>query len=147
MPEARLTCWVGDEGAVYRYSGVSRRPTPWHPALAKLRVRLESELRVPFNSVLCNAYRGGADSMGWHSDDEPELGTEPVIASISLGAARRFRVRPAGGGAAFATELGHGSLLVMSGRSQHDYRHAVPKTARPVGWRINLTFRNVLPGR
>lgn len=145
--EPRLTCWIGDEEAVYRYSGVARRPGAWHPALAALRRRLQCELAAPFNSVLCNAYRDGCDSMGWHADDEPELGAAPVIASLSLGAERRFKVRPVGGGVSFGATLGHGSLLVMSGRSQCDYRHAVPKTRRPVGWRINLTFREVRPAR
>ncbi len=106
-----------------------------------------NDVGAAFNSVLCNAYRDGEDAMGWHSDDEPELGMNPVIASVSLGAPRRFRVRPAAGGASIGADLGHGSLLVMTGRSQRDYRHAVTRTRRPVGWRINLTFRWVRRAR
>jgi alkylated DNA repair dioxygenase AlkB len=85
--------------------------------------------------------------MGWHADDEPELGPEPLIASLNLGATRRFRIRPRGGGPSVGVDLESGSLLLMSGRSQADYQHAVPKTRRPVGLRINLTFRNILRHR
>ncbi len=89
----RLSCWIGDADAAYRYSGSRFEPRPWLPALSALRGRLQEELGVPFNSVLANRYRSGADAMGWHSDDEPELGPQPVIASISLGATRRFALR------------------------------------------------------
>ncbi|MFT4197628.1 MAG: alpha-ketoglutarate-dependent dioxygenase AlkB [Pseudoxanthomonas sp.] len=143
----RLSCWIGDAGARYRYSGVGFDPQPWPPALAEVRGRLARELGVPFDSVLANLYRDGHDAMGWHSDDEPELGPAPVIASLSLGAARRFvlrrrddhRVRRE-----FVLEAG--SLLVMRGRCQTDWQHALPRTRRPVDARINLTFRRVLGG-
>lgn len=149
VPQPRLTAWIGDPQTSYRYSGLSLEPAPWTTDLDGLRTRLSRALGQPFNSVLANAYRDGRDSMGWHADDEPELGMEPVIASVSLGATRRFRlrhvVRGRASGETTGFDLRHGSLLVMSGTSQADYRHAVPKTARPTGLRINLTFRYVLP--
>ncbi|HLM54443.1 MAG TPA: alpha-ketoglutarate-dependent dioxygenase AlkB, partial [Pseudoxanthomonas sp.] len=98
-----------------------------------------------FNSVLANLYRSGRDAMGWHSDDERELGPEPVIASLSLGAARRF-VLKSRHDPTLKREfvLPHGSLLVMAGQTQRHYRHCLPRTAKPTGERINLTFRQVL---
>lgn len=144
LPQPRLTAWLGDNGARYRYSGLMLEPAPWHPELADLSEELERNLCCRFNSVLVNAYRDGRDSMGWHADDEPELGKEPVIAAVSLGACRRFLVRPVAGGGRTEFRLEHGSLLVMSGPSQLTYRHAVPKTVRPTGLRISLTFRNIL---
>jgi alkylated DNA repair dioxygenase AlkB len=99
-----------------------------------------------FNSVLLNLYRDGRDGMGWHSDDEPELGPDPVIASVSLGATRRFRMRHRKQrGETMGIDLEHGSVLLMRGPTQHRWLHAVPKTTRPVGERINLTFRLVSP--
>lgn len=142
----RLSSWIGDADAHYRYSGADFRPHPWPEALGPIRERLVRELGVGFNSVLANLYRDGRDAMGWHSDDERELGPRPVIASLSLGATRRFalkhRRRAELKG---ALELGHGSLLVMSGPTQANFRHALPRTARPVGERINLTFRVIRP--
>jgi alkylated DNA repair dioxygenase AlkB len=144
----RLSCWIGDPQAVYRYSGQTFAPHPWTQALAALRDRLREELGVPFNSVLANLYRDGRDAMGWHSDDEPELGAEPVIASLSLGAARRFVLRRRDDHAVKQTlVLEPGSLLVMRGACQRDWQHALPRTARPVGPRINLTFRHLQPAR
>lgn len=146
VKQPRLTCWYGDPEAKYRYSGLSLEPLAWTPALQELRQQLQQYLQVPFNSVLANAYRNGRDSMGWHSDDEPELGCAPVIASLSLGQNRRFLVRQRIPKARSShLELGHGSLLVMQGDFQSRYQHAVPKTARSVGHRINLTFRYVHP--
>jgi alkylated DNA repair dioxygenase AlkB len=113
--------------------------------LVPVRDRLREMLGADFNSVLVNRYRDGRDRMGWHSDDEPELGPQPVIASISLGAARRFTLKPRGEGAPLALDLPHGSLLVMRGDTQAHYRHALPATTRPVGERVNLTFRRILP--
>jgi alkylated DNA repair dioxygenase AlkB len=141
--QPRLVAWSADEGVRYRYSGISLGPVAWPEALDELRKRLDTAYGTRFNSVLCNAYRDGRDSMGWHADDEPELGPAPVIASVSLGATRRFRIRPRRGGASVGIDLEPGSLLMMSGNSQRDYQHAVPKTRRPVGPRINLTFREV----
>ena len=144
--QPRLMDWYADSGVTYRYSGLTLAPKAWPEVLRQLRERLEAHCGAPFNSVLCNAYRDGQDSMGWHADDEPELGPEPLIASLNLGATRRFRIRPRGGGSSLGVDLESGSLLLMSGRSQADYQHAVPKTRRPVGPRINLTFRQVLNG-
>jgi alkylated DNA repair dioxygenase AlkB len=142
----RLSCWIGDPGTGYRYSGTHFEPNPWPVALRPIRARLAEELRIDFNSVLANLYRDGRDCMGWHSDDEPELGSRPLIASLSLGGTRRFvlkhRKDPS---TKLALELPPGSLLVMRGATQANYRHALPRTARPVGARINLTFRRISP--
>jgi alkylated DNA repair dioxygenase AlkB len=149
--QPRLTAWYGDAGATYRYSGLTMQPLPWLPVLQQLRQHVESATGSPFNSVLLNLYRTGQDSMGYHADDEPELGPEPVIASLTLGATRTFRLKPrpaAFAGAAPLPEplsvlLTSGSLLVMRGPTQHNWLHALPKTARPIGPRLNLTFRLV----
>jgi alkylated DNA repair dioxygenase AlkB len=138
-PTPRLTAWMGD--GAYRYSGIVNVPAPWPGALAELRERLRDELDVDFNSCLANLYRDGTDSMGYHSDNEPELGPRPTIASISLGDRRRFVLRHRSTGARWSWDLGHGDLLVMRDESQSDYAHAVPKTSHPVGPRMNLTFR------
>lgn len=142
----RLSCWIGDPGTAYRYSGALFEPRPWPDALVPVRARLREELGVPFNSVLANLYRDGSDCMGWHSDDEPELGPAPVIASISLGAQRRFALKHRQSQEKRIVELPHGSLLVMAGATQQHYRHALPRTAKPIGPRINLTFRRILAG-
>ena len=141
----RLSCWIGDPGASYRYSGARFEPRPWPEMLLPVRARLARELGVGFNSVLANLYRDGRDALGWHSDDERELGRQPVIASLSLGAQRRFVFRRRDDPTARQVlELPHGSLLVMAGDTQRLYRHALPRTARPVAARINLTFRWIL---
>ncbi|MGJ4802576.1 alpha-ketoglutarate-dependent dioxygenase AlkB family protein [Luteimonas sp. SDU82] len=142
----RLSCWIGDEDAAYRYSGVRHAPHPWPAALRPLRARLAGETGIDFNSVLANLYRDGRDCMGWHSDDERELGQRPLIASLSLGAERRFLLRHRQDPARrLALALPHGSLLLMRGDTQAAWRHALPRTARPVGARINLTFRLIAP--
>lgn len=142
----RLSRWIGDADARYRYSGTEFEPHPWPASLLPLRQRLVAETGRPFNSVLLNRYRDGRDAMGWHSDDEPELGDAPMIASISLGATRRFLLKHRGRPKArLALDLLHGSLLLMAGQTQMHYRHALPRTARPVGERINLTFRWIRP--
>lgn len=147
--QPRLTAFMADSGVQYRYAGTSPERVDWTPELDRLRndvSRAASECvgrAVHFNAVLLNGYRDGRDGMGWHRDNEPELGPEPVIASVSLGAVRRFSVRRADATQRWDWELEPGSLLLMYGRSQHDFVHAVPKTARPVGFRINLTFREI----
>ncbi len=145
----RLVCWYGEENAVYCYSGVKHTPSPWNPLLLTLRHRLENFCGQQFNSVLGNYYRSGQDSMGWHSDDEPELGDEPFIASLSLGAERRFRIRHKKTGTGFDIPLAHGSLLLMGGSLQRHYRHCLPKcspkTQTDTLGRINLTFRFIHP--
>ncbi|GGA67010.1 DNA methylase [Arenimonas soli] len=142
----RLSCWIGDPGTGYVYSGARFEPRPWPPALQALRARIDAAAGVAMNSVLANLYRDGRDAMGWHSDDEPELGPRPVIASLSLGGTRRFvfkhRREPA---RKFERLLEHGSLLLMTGDTQADWKHALPRTARPVPARVNLTFRRILP--
>lgn len=138
-PTPRLTAWFG-EGA-YSYSGITHPPAELPSGLAEIRDRLAAELGVAFNSCLANLYRDGSDSMGAHADDEAELGPDPVIASVSLGARRRFVMTHVESKRRFDWSLGDGDLLVMSGESQSDYRHSVPKTARRLGRRLNLTFR------
>ncbi|HVK65470.1 MAG TPA: alpha-ketoglutarate-dependent dioxygenase AlkB [Polyangium sp.] len=141
--QPRLSAWHGDEGASYTYSGLSLTPNPWTPALSALRARVEAAAGCTFNSVLVNQYRNGDDSMGKHADDEPELGENPVIASLSLGARRKFVLEPKKKGEEKVTlELGEGNLLVMAGTTQHHYRHGVPKQAGR-GARMNLTFRRI----
>lgn len=143
-PVPRLVAWHGDPGAGYRYSGTDHRPEPWTPALERIRDRVSELSGTEFNAVLLNLYRDGRDGMGWHSDDEPELGRDPVIASVSLGATRRFCLRHRRHkDHKLALDLPHGSLLVMGGATQHRWVHALPKTRRPVGERINLTLRKV----
>jgi len=140
----RLVAWHGDRGANYVYSGTAHRPEPWTPALLGVRERVSSLTGAEFNAVLLNLYRDGRDGMGWHADDEPELGRNPVIASVSLGATRRFCLRHRRRrDLKLDLPLPHGSLLCMSGTTQHCWVHALPKTARPVGERINLTWRKV----
>jgi alkylated DNA repair dioxygenase AlkB len=147
----RLSCWIGDAGAGYTYSRTRFEPHPWIPLLASLRARVEVACGARFNSVLANLYRDGRDSMGWHSDDEAELGPRPVIASLSLGVARSFRFRPraavAGRREVRALELPHGSLLRMGGDTQKLYQHGLPKVSAAIGARINLTFRYIHPQR
>ena len=143
VPTPRLTCWIGD--AAYAYSGVVNAPRPWPPRLAELRDRLNDQLDTELNSCLANLYRDGADSMGYHSDNEPELGPRPVIASVSLGAGRSFTLRHRATRRRWTWNLGEGDLLVMHGESQSDYAHAVPKTAHAIGPRMNLTFRHFRP--
>jgi len=140
----RLVAWHGDPGASYTYSGTLHEPLRWTPPLLQVRRRVEELAGRQFNAVLLNRYRDGRDGMGWHADDEPELGSDPIIASVSLGAVRRFCLRHRRRkDAKLELRLPHGSLLLMSGATQHHWVHAVPKTAIAVGERINLTFRRV----
>ncbi|MEM7409780.1 MAG: alpha-ketoglutarate-dependent dioxygenase AlkB [Myxococcota bacterium] len=144
VPVPRLLSWHGDPGCSYRYSGQTYPPTPWTPTLLRLRAALFEETGLDFNGVLANYYRDGADSMGWHSDDERELGPSPddiAIASISLGAERRFRMRHRQDGRGRDGPLPDGSLLLMRGTTQRHWKHSLPKTRRPIGPRLNLTFR------
>lgn len=145
----RLQAWYGDPGAVMTYSGTRFQPRAWHPALAQLRQCLQAECGGAFNSVLVNLYRDGDDGVGWHADDEPELGRRPLIASVSLGAERTFSLKPKGkngpnaGLAGIQIPLKHGDLLVMGGETQHYWQHALAKTKRVRSPRINLTFRHI----
>ena len=139
----RLTAWYADAGLTYSYSGVTHRAAPWTPELLAVKERAEAAAGANWNSLLLNLYRDGQDSIGFHADDEPELGTNPVIGSISLGAERRFVLKHPASGEKVEFALPHGSLLVMGGASQHHWRHGLPKTSKQVGPRINLTFRRV----
>jgi alkylated DNA repair dioxygenase AlkB len=143
-PVPRLTCWIGDSGCFYRYSGLLETPLPWCEPLLSLRRQLEAHLGVAFNSLLLNRYRHGQDRMGWHADDEPELAPNHPIASLSLGATRTLRFRPRPGetdGETFGMELHHGDLLVMHPPTQCHWQHALPPRQRVRGERLNLTFR------
>lgn len=141
----RLNAWYGDAGAVYAYSGTRFVPKPWTSTLTEIRARIEDTTGHAFNGVLANLYRDGNDSVGWHSDDEPELDRNPVIASVSLGAERRFAMKHKHRKEVWPVylQLAHGSLLLMTGATQHHWLHQLPKTKKPVGPRINLTFRLV----
>lgn len=141
-PTPRLSAWFGDR--TYSYSGFTHRPAPFPAAVAEIGQRLRAELGVEFNSCLAQLYRNGSDSMGAHADDEWELGPRPVIASVSLGASRRFVMVNTDTKHRHEWLLGGGDLLVMSGDAQRDYRHSLPKTTRTVGPRLNLTFRRII---
>jgi alkylated DNA repair dioxygenase AlkB len=143
--QPRLVAFYGERGLCYRYSGKTLKASGWPGLLEGLRGQLECMLGEPFNSALCNLYRDGSDYMGWHADNEPELGQEPVIASVSLGARRRFVLKTRDGTERHEISPAHGSLLVMSGTLQQQWLHQVPRTRRSVGERINLTFRTVVP--
>jgi len=143
--QPRLICWMGDPECAYRYSGKHWVPVCWHPCVTDLRARVEAHADMRFNSVLLNYYRDGQDSMGFHSDDEPELGAQPVIASLSLGATRTMHLRHRYDRRISIQRLllTDGSLLVMRGNSQRDWKHAIPKSSMVSGARINLTFRSI----
>ena len=146
-PIPRQQCWVASQGLTYRYSGQTLTPHDWPAWLAPLAEEVGNYAGETFNSVLCNRYRNGQDSIGWHSDNEPELGPAPVIASYSLGETRRFQFRHRHDHSRKLTlELSHNSLLIMPAGLQSLWQHQLPKTRRPRGPRINLTFRRVEPG-
>ncbi|MGV6475603.1 alpha-ketoglutarate-dependent dioxygenase AlkB family protein [Azotobacter vinelandii] len=143
-PVPRQVAWYGD--AAYRYSGLTHPPQPWTPLLAEIRAALEALVGRPLNGVQLNHYRDGRDSMGWHSDDEAELGRDPLIVSLSLGGTRRFDLRRVGQTRIERSLLlEHGSVLVMAGATQHHWQHQVAKTRKPCAPRLNLTFRQVHP--
>ena len=141
----RLEAWIADEGLDYTYSGIRHNAQPWSTELADLRDRMGALAGTTFNSVLCNLYRNGDDGVDWHADDEIEFGRQPVIASVSLGATRRFDLRRVDDPAVkVGTEVHHGDVVLMRGSTQELWRHRVPKTKTVVGERINLTFRTVV---
>lgn len=140
----RLTSWYADPNVKYSYSGLQLIPREWTAELLEIKTMAEQLSDNIFNSVLLNYYRGGADSMGWHSDDERELGVNPIIASITFGYPRRFLIREkADYSNKKEIELEDGSVLVMRGDFQETYQHSIPKTAKTVGERLNLTFRTI----
>lgn len=140
----RLQAWYGEPEAIYRYSGLDMQPRPWTKALRQLKENCEQFTGSRFNSVLANYYRNGADGMGWHADDEPELGRNPVIASVSLGQTRHMDFKHRQRDEKYRIELTHGSLLVMAGTTQQYWQHAVPKSRKILEGRINLTFRQIM---
>ena len=139
----RLTAWYGDKGKSYKYSGIEMNPNTWTPTLLIIKEKVETVAGFNFNSVLVNLYRNGQDYVSWHSDDESELGNNPTIASVSFGATRRFILRHKSNRDLGKVEvaLTHGSLILMQGTTQHFWQHQVPKTAKKISPRINLTFR------
>jgi alkylated DNA repair dioxygenase AlkB len=141
-PQPRLTAWHGE--ASYTYSGLTLAPLPFTPLLQAIREAAEAATGHRYNSVLLNYYRDGRDSMGMHADNEPELGPEPAIASVSFGATRAFVLRHRRTGRTLRLELADGSLLFMGGTLQQHWLHGINKTAKPLGPRVNLTFRRVV---
>jgi len=143
--QPRLTALFGDTHKSYSYSGITMKPHPWNATLLKIKRKVEQETGKHFTSVLLNLYRNGKDSNGWHADNEKELGLNPVIASVSFGATRKFQLKHNSKKDAQQTiNLEHGSLLLMKGTTQHNWKHQIPKTKDPVNPRINLTFRTIL---
>ena len=146
LHQPRLTAWYGNAGARYAYSGIQLHPLPWMPLLLGIKSRVEDVAGSTFNSVLLNYYRDHHDSIGFHSDDEPELGEQPVIASLSLGEERVFilkhkRLKSVG---PVHLRLASGSLLLMKGDTQRCWRHGILKESRSCGPRVNLTFRTII---
>ncbi|MET3982065.1 alkylated DNA repair dioxygenase AlkB [Mucilaginibacter sp. UYP25] len=138
----RLTAWYGDNSKTYAFSGKKYDPYPWTSELLFIKQRVDKAAGITFNSVLLNDYRNGNDSVAWHADDEPELGINPIIASVSFGQMRRFDVRhKQDHKLKHSVELANGSLLIMKGDLQHNWEHQVPKSIKAIKERINLTFR------
>ena len=138
----RLTAWYGDRDKEYIYSGTKHFPIPWTNELLEIKEKIEPVAGVKFNSVLLNYYRDASDSVAWHSDDESELGVNPIIASVSFGQVRRFDIRhKKDKDRKYSIYLENGSLLIMKGSLQHNWVHQIPKSAKPLKARVNLTFR------
>ena len=144
MPVPRLSALYGDKDLTYTYSRILMQPHPWTPELIEIKNKIEKEANVVFTSVLLNLYRDGKDSNGWHCDNEPELGINPVIGSVSLGATRTFKFRHLVDRTVQKVELTHGSYVLMKGETQHKWEHEIPKTIKVLNPRINLTFRVIL---
>lgn len=142
VPIPRQTAWYGDSGKSYTYSKIAMTPEPWTPTLLVIKSKIEVLSGVQFNSVLLNLYRNGSDSVAWHSDDESELGENPVVGSVSFGGTRRFMFRhKSKKELKKEVDLTHGSCLIMKGETQHFWQHQIPKTTKKIEPRINLTFR------
>lgn len=143
--QPRLTAWYADSGISYSYSGITMQANAWNKALLAIKLRLEEKLHLHCNSALLNLYRNGQDSMGWHRDNEKELGLHPLIISVSFGATRKFQLREyASKKNLISLSLHHGTVLVMGGESQPHWEHRVPKENKISSPRLNITFRNVL---
>jgi alkylated DNA repair dioxygenase AlkB len=145
-PQPRLIAWYGDAGKNYTYSGIELTPLPWTETLLDIRSRVQAVTRTDFNSVLLNYYRDHRDGMGLHSDDEPELGERPILASLSLGEERTFILKHKRAKALkpVRLQLASGSLLLMKGETQRYWKHGIDKETRSCGPRVNLTFRRIL---
>ncbi len=142
--QPRLTALYADNGKSYTYSGITMHPKPFGPVLLEIKSQVEAAVGSVFTTCLLNKYRDGSDSNGWHADNEKELGRNPVIASVSLGGVRSFHLKHRKKRQwRHKMALHHGSLLLMQGTTQHYWLHQVPKTKKPVGERINLTFRYI----
>jgi alkylated DNA repair dioxygenase AlkB len=145
IPLPRLTAWYGDSGKNYSYSGISMQPHAWNQDLLLIKEKIESTTKTKLNSVLLNLYRHGTDSMAWHADDEPELGINPIIASVSFGETRILQFKHKENKALKSQiALENGSLLLMQGTTQHKWLHQIPKTTKILKPRINLTFRIIM---
>jgi alkylated DNA repair dioxygenase AlkB len=144
VSEPRLSTWHAEPHVTYTYSGALRTPIAWTPTLLALREACEQHTAHTFNGLLVNQYRNGNDHLGWHADDELSNGPEPLIASLSFGAERRFDLRHRETNQIVSTQLPHGSLLVMSGLSQKCWLHRVAKEPHVTQPRINLTFRHLV---
>ena len=144
LPQPRLTALYGINDQSYTYSNLTLKPLKFTPELLEIHQKLKELTKIDFTHCLANLYRDGNDSMGWHSDEEKELGENPVIASVSLGAARRFQLKHRSDPRLkYQLELEHGSLLLMAGTTQHFWKHQLPKTKKQLSPRINLTFRTI----
>ena len=137
----RLIAWYGDKS--YSYSGITHQPNAWTKELLEIKARVEEAAETSFNSVLINLYRDEKDSVGWHSDDEPELGKNPIIASVSFGGLRQFQFKHKTKDLRQSIELTNGSLLIMGGECQHHWQHRIPKSKKTIPARMNLTFRRI----
>ncbi|MGH2666789.1 alpha-ketoglutarate-dependent dioxygenase AlkB family protein [Flavobacterium sp.] len=141
-PQPRLTALYGNEGKPYGYSGIIMQPHVWSPLIMHIKDEIEKICNENFTTVLLNKYRDGKDSNGWHADNERELGRNPIIASVTFGAERMFQLKHNTDKEAKQNILlQHGSLLIMKGSTQHFWKHQIPKITKPIGVRINLTFR------
>jgi alkylated DNA repair dioxygenase AlkB len=144
----RKTAWYGDRDKPYTFSGIHLEPEPWTSTLLQIKEKVEDIAEVKFNSVLLNLYRDGNDGISWHTDAEPELGNNPVIASVSFGGARRFMFRhKQNKDLKTEVQLTDGSFILMAGTTQHFWQHQIPKTSKKVEPRINLTFRVIIHSR
>ena len=143
-PLPRLQCWMADQGRSYSYSGLKLSPHPWNPDVLRIKARLEQLCEHSFNSVLLNYYRGGSDSVSWHADDETELGPNPIVASVSLGAQRTLEFKPKFNLTTPKKQivLGSGSILIMGKTIQNNWLHQLPKISGTIHPRLSLTFRN-----
>ncbi len=142
----RLNAWYGDKGKIMKYSGLTLNPKPWTKELLEIKKKIEQVTGYEFNSCLLNYYRDGKDGMGWHQDNEKELGINPIIASVTLGQSRPFQLKHISKPELKKIDipLTNGSLLIMAGETQHHWKHQIPKTTKNLAKRINLTFRKII---